>query len=496
MGAYADVGRRGYQSAQICLEELIVRLRSEASSTLTHDEVERLIAEEGREVMRRLMQAHLEQRSAHEDVVEGVVGADGVERRHHRRSSRGLMTVFGPVTVARVAYGARGHGSLHPLDGELNLPEEVYSHGLRRLAAEEASRGSYDQTVDAIVRTTRTEVPKRQTEELVRRAACDFDGFYRARAPTAVSTDNLLVLSVDGKGIVMRREDLLPATRKLADESSHKLAKRLSRGEKRGRKRMATVAAVYDLVAQPRTALDVLQDLAPARSTSTPRPRAKNKRVWARLEPSLEAVVEEVFQEALRRDPLRQRHWVVLVDGNAHQLETLRRAARRHGVKIEIVLDFIHVLEYLWRAAWCFHQEGDPAVEDWVHQRALSILRGSSSAVAAGIRRSATKRGLRGAARRGADACVEYLVGHRKYLRYRRYLRTGLPIATGVIEGACRHLVRDRMEITGARWSVDGAEAILRLRSLRSSGDFEHYWAFHLQQEQQRNHSIRFAQAA
>lgn len=120
-------------------------------------------------------------------------------------------------------------------------------------------------------------------------------------------------------------------------------------------------------------------------------------------------------------------------------------------------------------------------------------MEGKSSDVAAGIRRSATLQELKACDRGGADLCCNYLIAKRKYLRYDIYLEAGYPISTGVIEGACRQLICDRLDITGARWSAAGAEAVLRLRSLRSSGDFEAYWAFHLAKEHERNHQARYA---
>ncbi len=116
------------------------------------------------------------------------------------------------------------------------------------------------------------------------------------------------------------------------------------------------------------------------------------------------------------------------------------------------------------------------------------ILEGKSSLVAAGMRRSATKRKLSSEERKSVDTCARYLLNNSAYLKYDEYLKLGLPIATGVIEGACRHLIKDRMDITGARWSLKGAEAVLRLRSLYISGDWHEYWRFHSQQEHRRNH--------
>src|SRR5262249_46266262 len=152
-------------------------------------------------------------------------------------------------------------------------------------------------------------------------------------------------------------------------------------------------------------------------------------------------------------------------------------------VELVIILDLLQVLESLWKAAWAFHAPGDRAAESWVGERLAEILRGHSSYVAAGMRRSATLRGLSDDERAPIEDCADDRLKDREFLYYDRDLAKGYPMATGVIEGACRYLVKDRMEKTGARWSLEGAEAVLRLRSLQASGDFEEYWAFHLQQE-------------
>ena len=211
--------------------------------------------------------------------------------------------------------------------------------------------------------------------------------------------------------------------------------------------------------------------------------------MWASVARDAEQVADELFQEALRRDPKKHRQWAVLIDGQPQQLTNiLNRIEHYDAARTVLILDFIHVLEYLWKATFVFHPEGSEEAELWVEQRALQILRGKSSDVAAGIRRSATLRDLSAEARKPADTCCDYLLKYRDLLKYDEYLAKGLPIATGIIEGACRHLIKDRMDITGARWGLDRAEAILKLRSLRSSEDFEEYFRFHRAQELRRNH--------
>lgn len=475
-------------------ESIVEFLKSGEADKLSHSALENLVTERGREMLRTLLQAHLDARGPGE-AAGAVRGADGIEREQARLQERGLSSVFGEVRVRRLGYGAEGTDSLQPLDAELNLPVEQYSFGLRRLAAQEAARGSFDEAQSSVAAQTGTTVPKRQLEQLVARAATDFDDYYAQRAPPAVEdSTSVLVITADAKGVVMLPADLREATRKAAAQTSHKLQQRLSKGEKRNVKRMATVAAVYTIAPFVRTPEEVMKVMAPRREAEqAARPRPQDKRVWASLQKQPEQVLEEAFVEARRRDPGQVLKWVALVDGNESQLRILKKLARRHAVRLAIVLDVIHVCEYLWGASLCFHAESDPAREKWVADRLLRVLRGEASLVAAGIRRSATRRRLRRKARAAADRCCNYLLKHSPQLRYDKYLRAGLPIATGVIEGACRHLIKDRMDVTGARWRLRGAEAVLRLRALRSSGDFENYWRYHEQREYQRNHADRYA---
>lgn len=483
-GAF-EVARSGF-------EKLVAELKSDDTLTKRHDELERLIHAKGTEVLRGLLQGHLELRALREEC-SPVEGADGVLRTHKRAASRPLEVLFGDVTVYRRAWSMREFGSLHPLDAELNLPTSSYSFELQRQVCQLALGNSFDRTVDLIASSPGGRVPKRQAEQIVVKATQDFDAFYASTAVVDDNPDDLLVLSFDQKGVVMRLDSLRPATRKAALESKPKLGTRLSKGEKPNRKRMAMVATVYSLSAVPRTAEDLLPGEDSQDRKRAERPRPTGKRVWASIVHDPETVVEHAFREALDRDPDRQRTWVVLVDGNRSQIRLVRKMARRHGVEVTLVLDIVHVIEYLWKAAWAFHDEGDPNAEAWVHKRLAAILEGRSSGVAAGMRRSATRRGLEPQKRKPVDAAANYLVGHRDMLRYDLFLPKGLPVATGVIEGACRHLIGDRLDITGARWGLEGAEAVLRLRALHASGDFDAYWDFHTHKELERNHLDHYA---
>jgi len=487
-----DSNAEGFAASRQLFAGLCTFLDGEQAGVLDHGALEEALAEQGRELLRQLYQDHLDLRAQRERRLTVVADADGlprtsVEPGHHRA----LATVFGTVDVQRMAYRRRGQPNLHPADAMLNLPAERHSHGLRRLAAEAAAHGSFDHATGTIRRRTGTRTAKRQVEALATRAAADVDDFYATRPQQPTDPGDALVLTFDGKGIVMRPDALRPATKAAARTSSSKLATRLSKGEKRNRKRMATVGAVYDLTPVPRTAADVLANS----DTPTPAPKATNKWLTASVVQDTTAVLSTVFDQAQRRDPTNSRTWVALVDGNNHQIDRIHAEAKQRGVTVPVLIDFIHVLEYVWRAAWSFYREGDPDAETWVHDKALAILNGKASTVAAAIRRKATRRNLPTDRRAGADRCADYLLNKRGYLDYPTALNNGWPIATGIIEGACRHIVKDRMDITGARWGLDGAEAILKLRAVHANGDFDDYWAHHTAQEQRRIHQARYANA-
>ena len=485
---------QAYTQARENFEHIVGYLDSKEASGMTHSELERELEKKGRELMRKLLQEHLNNRGPGQ-CDPPVEGDDGVVRSRVRLQERELETVFGTVSIERAGYGQPGVESLHPLDAELNLPDERYSLELRRRVAEEAAKSSFDETLESIGKNTGGHVPKRQVEELVMRAAQDFDAFYHTRQALAgedQGVSSILAISVDGKGVTMRTQDLRKQTRKAAAARAHKMGTRLSKGEKKNAKRMATVAAVYTIAPFVRTPQELVGDSS-SPCPGPPRPRPEQKRVWASLEKEPEQVIEEALAEARHRDPTDKKTWVALVDGNKSQIRILKRLAKKNDLDLTIIVDLIHVIEYLWDAGRVFHPASGPELENWVRHRLLETLRGKAGLMAGGMRRSATLRGLPVKAREPVDTCARYLSNHSPYLRYDRYLAKGLPVATGVIEGACRHLVKDRMAVTGARWSLNGAEAVLRLRALRSSRDFDEYWTFHEACEYERNHQILYA---
>lgn len=488
-----------FADARRDLESLFERLTQ--AGACSHVVLGERITEGLARVATRTFQGHLDALFAEErEEAERWVRPEGSEVRVRVRH---LETEHGRMTVRR--HGIKLAGDKHarfPLDEMLSLPPALYALSLREHVARAALEASFDRSVERVDEATSGHVPKRQVEQEVVRAAVDFDAFYATRTPPTndtLSARGLQVMSTDGKGITMRPEALREATRKEADAAKADAVRgdpMAQRKMRRSDKRMAVVTAVWEQEPHKRTAEDVLLRLHrdPEGRTRKPRPdkapRPQNKRVAASIIKSQAEGIAEMFDEAHRRNPDGARKTIVLLDGDEKQLANVETEASARGMRITVVFDLIHVLHYLWRIAVLLCPDDRKAADGWVARILKQLLTRHPLDVVATIRQTATNRKLTAEHRKQLDTALEYLNKNSTRIHYVRFLAEGLPIATGVIEGACRHLIQDRLGITGARWGLADAEAVLKLRAIRTSGDWDDYWRFHLHNEHARNHPL------
>ena len=472
-------------------EEAFARLQdwnvSHAALTAEAYDVEQELFRGGMEVLRRLLEENFRARGVGDvgSAIEYKGEQDELVRLGHRRiHERNYESIFGTLRFERLGYGARGQQSFHPLDKSLNIPQRRYSHVLQERGARLCGRGPFDEALDELQTAIAGHVPKRQLEDIVVDAAQDFTTFYEqwsAETPVPERSGSILVCSIDCKGIPKRKTE---------QDKAGVQKKRLGKGEKRTKKKMATVASVHSTQPYERTSEQVVANLMDpdAPKGNNPRPRPEGRRLWASVKQSKDEVIEEVAQEMQRRDPASKKAAVCVMDGQrALKIRTTKYLLEVFPALIMIV-DIIHVMEYLWDAAYAFHEPESEAARRWVRERLLRILNGEVSQVVKGMRQSATKQGVCPAEREPVEKACKYFLNNKDRMRYDEYLAQGLPIASGAAEGACGHLVKDRMEVTGAAWNVqdDGAEAVLRIRAVDKSGDWDEYWAFHMAQERQR----------
>jgi len=439
----------------------------------------------GREVLRLMLQAHIDSRGDG-DIGEGLAvrqeGSTGpITYRHKRLRSRRLITLFGAVGITRMEYSSPGQRNLYPLDAVLGLPARSYSYEIQRRLVKAAVKGPFDEAIEEVAEATGVSLPKRTAEQVVVEASVDFESFYTGRTLRLdPASGPLLVASVDGKGVPMVKPN--PGARKV----------RLGKGEKRNKKRMSTVGAVFTQKPNRRTPETVVESLF-AESPGPKKPqryhRPEQKRVWASLLSGKDAFLAQVQAEMGRRDPKHKKTWIVVTDGE-RALQCKVTATFR---QIELILDLLHVLEKLWAVSYVFHPEGSPEAREFVRERILRILRGDISQVVKGLRQMVTKRNLKGQRQATVLGVAAYYYRNRSRMRYDFYLQNGYPIASGSVEGACKNLVKDRMERSGMRWTPPMAEAVLQLRAVYLSDHFEEYWRYHVDEDQKRLfHSVKW----
>ena len=451
-----------------------------------HGDRETVIAESGRELQRQLLESTftIDSKDEERGRIEQVTSAAGI--RHgtaEKGHDRGVVSIFGPVRATRLAYRNRREANLYPADARWMLPDDPYSLGMRALVAYHLSEGGYGQAADVIAARTGVRIGPAQLAQIAADLAAWTGDFYEQRAAGAdlsLPASDVIMFQADGKGIAMR-----PEYRKGDGQTD---------AAHPGIKKMAEVIAVADFTPAVREPGDIAAPAA--RRKEHPGPVARDKRVAASITGTIEDMIGAAYDEGDRRDPLRVRQRVFLVDGNKQQITAIGAHARARGLKVPVLIDFLHVAGYLGKAAAALHP-GDPrAAREWADGQKLRVLHGRAKAVAATLAsvaaRTRAKAGTRYLDVTDVDKAVTYLTNNHMHMKYDTALANGWPIATGIIEGACRFVVEDRFGITGARWSPDGAEAILKVRAVVINGDLDDYMNYYKKRYCNEKHLTRY----
>lgn len=407
-----------------------------------------------------------------------------LEALHERR----YVSVFGELMVRRYVYGTREtqKHEVVPTDAVLGLPAGEFSALLSDWDQAFCLQGSYEQSRQTVQRILGLGQSVRSLEQMSVSMAGQVEPFRVSQSvPPAAEEGQIVVLTADGKGVPMRRE---------AGEERPTVNGHRTKGQKANKKRMACVGGAYTIDPFVRTAGDVVDEvLRDARQADRPQPCHKQLR--AELTRPIEGVQvngkERIFEwlaeEVAVRNPTGDKPVVCVMDGE----RALWKRLKSRIVGVVCILDLFHVLERLWQAAHCFHAEGSPEAQGFVTERLTRLLRGEVGYVIGGLRQMMTKQGLSGWRRRQLTGVIGYLHANRRFMKYDQYLAAGYPIGSGVAEGACRHLVKDRMELTGMRWRVPGAQAILDLRAVYINGDWEDFQQHRIKEERRRLYPYR-----
>jgi hypothetical protein len=411
-------------------------------------------------------------------------------QRLPERRLRPYVSAFGPTPFRRDVYAAREtqRQEVVPLDAKLGMPEGNTSYLLQKWSGTKCVKESYQESRATLLEILGFAPSVNCLEDMVARAAEHAEVYFDEQEPVDPTTEaEILVATSDCKGVPMRHVDA-PRTKR-GDDVPRPKRKRLKKGEKNGQKRMACVGGVYSVAPFRRTADDVLDEIL-RKEKQQQRPKPQNKRLRAVLTRKVDdqevnakdVVFDWLAKEVRQRDPQGRRTVVAIMDGEA-KLRDLQELKIDRAIGI---LDIWHVTEYLWKLAYCFHPEGSEEAESFVETYLRKLLEGKVRRVMGGIRQMATKRGLSKPRQEKAEHYLNYFAERWEYMKYDEYLAAGYPIGSGVVEGACRHLVKDRMEQTGMRWRIAGAQAVLNLRAIYVNDDWDRFHAARIQTEQRK----------
>ncbi len=425
-----------------------------------------------------------------------VMTADGRRlERSEKPAPRPLRTVFGEHTIHAYVYAAGAHEAieLRPVDARLSLPRGKCSYFFEEFSQYFCVDQAFGQASQGLATVLRQDVSVDTLERINRRLGGQAEACLdQLPTPPAQEEGELLVFTADGKGVPLVQAD---APRGPAFDN---------KGERPGNRRMATLAAVYTIDRHVRTPEQIVaalfrDDVWP-RSKDRPQPRFKHvtaRFTQMREDPDGEAWESngtiEAFCWADEQIAARRRSGqklLRLMDGQPSLWEAAENCLNVPPGEVIDILDILHVSSYVWRAAKAFHPHREHQ-EAFAHDRLLRILQGEALGVISGLRQMATKRGLKKKEHGEIATVCGYLEKHAHRMHYDRYLAAGYPIATGVIEGACRHLVKGRMERSGMRWRLAGAQPMLHVRTVYQSSYWDDFHQRRMAAEQPQLHPHR-----
>jgi len=421
--------------------------------------------------------------------------------------TRVITCLFGKVKVERYFYKVN-KTSFGALDIYLNLPKRGYSHVLSEFCNCLTMERAYNATSLFIEKFFHQKLSVSALETIAEESSTEYDKFnscikedlvlkqYNSEeekteadepclragmlSDEEVQNEPLLkVVSFDGVGVPMIKKE------------AAKIKARNGRGEKQQKKKEALIGVEYDVEKRERKAEDIAQRMIyPENEKKYPcqekekNSHAQNKKYIASIEKSKREVMR-VFCERVQNIDFTIIPLICLIDGAKSLVNAFKDEFKNISNTI-MILDIIHVIEYIWLIAHLKHKEGSKESRAYVYEKLLMILKGNVCVYIKELEEEFHHK-LKKCQQKVYQKVITYFENHQMYMQYDGYLSKGYPIGTGVIESACSHVVKQRTEITGARWGINGAETILKLRSVKQSNEWDDYWDFYTNKREDSN---------
>ncbi len=460
-------------------ENILDFVTGEQARTATADQIERglftLMLKLGAKLLLLFFQMRAQECSRDDISLE-----EGQVLPYHSEQKRTYFSIFGLVPLWRPYFYETNNGGRTPLDAELSLGSDRYSDLLRDIVEYLAVYvPSYGKVGNILERILNFKVSTRVVQEMVDEDADDVKAYYEQKPPPdATEEAEIMVVQADGKGIPMVLEEVTTPQ------------VRLGKGQKRGRKKESIVTTAYTTANAPRTPEEVVESLFHPENKAknkTPPPSPQNKHVWATLD-GKDTALTRLAQRVATRQGDHIQEQIALADGDP----ALQKRIETYFPDFTLILDFIHPNEYLWDVANALFGESDERRVTWVEKQTRLMLSSKTEQVIADLRTLEQQDKRTKRQRKALTKAANYFERNLPRMDYETYLEKGWPIASGVIEGACRHFVKDRFELSGMRWTQNGAEQLLHLRAIAENEDWDAYQRYRQHQRHDRLYTLPF----
>jgi hypothetical protein len=423
--------------------------------------------------------------------VDHVANALGQRLPYHSEKETTYLSIFGLLKIYRAYYWKEKCGGVCPLDARINLPQRRYSYLLDDWTQSTITEEPFEKAVERFAKILGIPVSKLGQENVAREAGGKFDSFYQQKPAIDQTTEGTHIgIEADGKGVRM-----ISSEKPVAAEVKEKPVRR-GKGEKSGGlRKMATATADFSFNPQARTPEEMVSLLmrdSPHQPTTTAaeeKPRVALNTAVAASMAGKQAAIDALLGRVRKRDPCGKKKIIVLMDGDPALEQMMETRLRADGMLHRVdamILDIMHAMEYLWDAGTALYGETSRERVPWVRKHALEILKGNVGYVIGGLRITLAKRMLTASRVTTLNRSITYFANHQHMMKYHQYLAAGYPIATGIIEGTCGSLIKDRADRSGSRWSSIGAQAVLNERAIMKNGDWDAFWNYHMKTEKER----------
>ncbi|NER00675.1 MAG: ISKra4 family transposase [Cyanothece sp. SIO2G6] len=407
----------------------------------------------------------------------------GKKMRNSGSSTRSYLSVFGMLKIERHKYHSAYHKFIHySLDARLGLPPGRYSYVLTDWLAYGAVEMDFGESAKQLERVLGHHLSGMQSSRQTYHLSGEVASFYAHREWSGVDDGTHLSVGYDGKGI--------PIIRSQTDRQADSPAVRLSKGQKKGVKKEATISVSSSFTPKTRSKEDILAALfqaGPGKVSSRPTHQwHENKHIRAFLSEKTRAI-DYGTDNLLSRDVTGKKPIVVLIDGDRALEKAVRETCRERQIEHRVdayILDFIHLLEYVWKVANAHLGENSLQREQWVRGQAELLLDSQHELVLGQWKGLLENQKLSKNGRYNIERAITYIGNRPHMLDYRSYLQKGYPITTGVVESACGHFIKSRMDRNAMHWGKQGAQDMLNIRAVKKNNDWNGYMEYFIRNEQ------------